>query len=232
LRAIAEVCEQPCPRVEPRVTLGWAAPDGGASPTGYRIVRDGAPLEVDVGTRRSFVDLDVVIGQGYAYQVVALSTEGDSPATEVVEALVPTPPDDAAHLAGVYRVRMTVRSARSIGAAFGIEDPIPGTRASDRWSFESTCGPDEGICSSAWSGLQGEIEPDGRRWIGTVQGLPARCGREGRAPAPIDVDLRAVDVGVREEAWVVTGFRGRASVSFRCPGFPAASATVEVTGTL
>ena len=72
--------------------------------------------------------------------------------------------------------------------------------------------------------------PDGSRWRGTVDGLPARCGREGRAPAPIELDLRAIDLGVVEGGWVVTSFRGTAAVSFRCPGFPPASARVEVTG--
>ncbi len=232
LRAMPETCEEPCERVTPRVTLEWAPPESGASAERYQVLRGGAPLETVDGDQRSFVDRDVTMGQRYSYRVIAQSREGDSPPTAAVDALVPTPPDEAAHLAGVYRVELTVRSARSIGSAFGIENPIPGKRGSDQWSFESTCGDDQGACPSAWSGLEGEIDPSGSRWEGTVQGLPARCGREGSAPAPIDVDLEAIDLGVVDGAWAVTGFRGTARVSFRCPGFPAASATVEVTGAL
>lgn len=231
VRAAAQTCGNPCDRLEPSVTLTWAPPTGGATPTGYRITRDGAPLEAELGgDDLTFIDETVSIGQTYGYQVIAVSGEGMSAPTTAVEAAVPTPPDDAAHLDGVYRVRLTVRSARSIGAAFGIDNPLPGKRGRDRWSFESTCADDDGACPSVWTGLEGAIEPRGSRWRGTVAGLPARCGRDGRVPAPIRLDLTAIDVGVADGAWVVAGFRGSASVAFRCPGFPAASATVAVTG--
>jgi hypothetical protein len=39
-------------------------------------------------------------------------------------------------------------------------------------------------------------------------------------------------VGVIDGSWAVTGFRGSATVSFRCPGFPAASARVDVVGSI
>jgi hypothetical protein len=233
LRATGTTCEPPCEVLEPVVTLTWAPPESGAEASGYRLFRDGTPLEPEVGTTElSYVDDDVTIGETYAYEVVALSGEGDSARTAAVLATVPTPSADAAHLHGIYRVELTVRSARSIGAAFGIDDPLPGARGTDRWSFESTCGAEEGTCPSMWSGLEGTIEPDGSRWQGTVEGLPARCGDQGRAPAPIEVDLEAVDVGVVDGSWAVTGFRGTATVSFRCPGFPAASARVDVTGSM
>lgn len=232
LQATATSCEEPCERYTPIVALDWRPPESGAGVERYRLLRDGAPLETLNGSELSFVDRDVTFGQRYAYQVVAVSGEGESLPTAEVDAVVPTPPDEIARLAGIYRVGLTVRSARSIGAAFGIENPIPGRRGIDRWSFESTCGDDQGGCPSTWSGLEGEIEPQDGRWVGTVEGLPARCGREGSAPAPIDVELDAIDVGAVDDAWVVTGFRGTATVSFRCPGFPAASATVEVTGKL
>ena len=233
LQVVAETCEDPCDEIAPKVTVTWTPPEGGAGPTGYRLLRDGDPLDTELdGSELSFVDETVTIGEKYAYQVIAQSDEGDSAATEAVEARVPTPPADVAHLAGIYRVRLVVRSARSIGSAFGIENPLPGKRSTDRWSFESTCGDDEGSCPSIWSGLEGSIVPRGSSWTGTVEGLPARCGREGRAPAPIEVDLETVDVGVVDTAWVVSTFRGSATVSFQCPGFPPASATVQVTGRL
>jgi hypothetical protein len=232
LEAVAETCDDPCVSIEPTVTLEWAPPESGADPTGFRLLRDGATLDADLsGSELTFVDDSVTMGERYAYQVVALSEEGDSPPTQAVDAPVPTPPDDAAHLDGVYDVSLTVRSARSIGAAFGIDDPLPGKRGTDRWSFAATCGADQGACPSTWTGLDGDITPRGTRWNGTVQGLPARCGRDGRAAAPIELSIRSIDVAVVDGAWVVTGFRGSATVSFRCPGFPAASATVEVTGT-
>ncbi|HWC71109.1 MAG TPA: hypothetical protein VG993_08115, partial [Actinomycetota bacterium] len=233
LRASPTSCDDPCTSVRPQVFLEWAPPESGATATGYRIVRDGTTLASDVGEDDlSFVDETVSIGGTYSYQVVALSDDGVSPPTSPVEAIVPTPPDEAARLHGVYLVKLTVRSARSIGAAFGIENPLPGKRSSDRWSFESTCSDAGGACPSTWSGLEGAIEPIGSRWRGTIDGLPARCGRSGEAPAPIELDLEAIDVGVVDTTWTVMGFRGSAKVSFRCPGFPAASATVEVTGAL
>lgn len=233
LTVTATTCEEPCNRIEPLVTVAWTPPESGAAATGYRLLRDGAPLEPDLdGSTLTFEDGNVTMGQTYEYRVVALSDDGASPPTAAESVFVPTPPDNVAHLDGIYRMQLTVRSARSIGAAFGIENPLPGKRGTDRWSFESMCGAGEGACQSNWSGLDGDIEPDGTGWTGTVEGLPARCGSEGRAPAPIELDLEAVDVGVVDGAWVVTGFRGSARVSFRCPGFPAASATVEVTGSL
>jgi hypothetical protein len=232
LQAVADTCDDPCETLDPRVTLEWAPPESGAEPTGFRLLRDGATLDAQLsGIDLTFVDDSVTMGERFAYQVVALSEEGDSPPTEPVDATVPTPPDDAAHLDGVYDVSLIVRSARSIGAAFGIEDPLPGKRGTDRWSFASTCGAEEGACPSTWTGLDGDITPRGSRWKGRVEGLPARCGRDGRAAAPSDLSIRSVDVAVVDDTWVVTGFRGSATVSFRCPGFPAASATVEVTGT-
>ena len=144
LTATATACEDPCERFTPSVTLEWAPPESGASAEGYRLLRDGAPLEAVDGSERTFVDREVTLGQRYVYQVVAVSGEGDSPPTAEEEAVVPTPPDEMAQLAGIYRVRLTLRSARSIGAAFGIEDPIPGKRGTDRWSFESTCDEDQG----------------------------------------------------------------------------------------
>ena len=226
----ASTCDEPCETLAPRVVVKWPPPVSGADPTDYRVVRDGSLIaEVDAA-RRTYVDETVMMGEVYGYQVVAASGEGDSPSTASVEATVPMPPPEAAHLDGVYRVKLTVRSARSIGSAFGIANPLPGKRGRDRWSFETTCSTDTGACPSTWSGLEGEIVPRGSRWKGTVQGLPARCTGQERAPAPIDVVLEAVDVDLEGSAWTVTGFRGTASVSFRCKGFPPASAKVEVSG--
>jgi hypothetical protein len=225
------VCGEPCEAIAPSVTLTWTPPEQGATPTGYRVVRDGAELAPTLrADEHSFVDEDVAIGTTYAYEVIATSGDGDSAPSTTVTVSVPTPPDDAARLDGIYEVALTVRSARSIGAAFGIDDPVPGARGTDRWSFESLCEPEEGACPSEWSGLSGEISPDGSRWQGTIEGLPAKCGGQGRAPAPIEVDLRATDVGAVEGRWIVTGFEGTTRVSFRCPGFPPASATIEATG--
>jgi hypothetical protein len=232
LRATGESCGSPCETIAGAIRLAWTPPESGAEATGYRVMRDDVALDAVGGSTLSFVDDEVTIDGSYEYRVVALSEEGESPPTAPVTASVPVPPEGAAHLHGVYRVELSVRRARSIGAAFGIDDPLPGKRGRDRWSFESSCGPDEGACPSTWSGLEGDIDPRRGRWTGTIDGLPARCGRDGRAPAPIELDLRAVDVGVVDDAWIVTGFRGTATVAFRCPGFPTASATVEVTGSI
>lgn len=229
----AQTCGEPCTSIEPLVTVSWTPPEAGADPTGYRLLRDGEPLEASIDSSTlTFVDRAVTIGENHEYQVVALSTEGDSAATEAVEAWVPTPPEDTARLHGVYRVNLEVRTATAIGSAFGIQNPLPGKRGKDEWSFVSTCSDVETACSSTWSSLDGEIAPDGDSWTGRVEGRPARCGPNRRAPAPIEIDFTSLDAAPVDGAWVVSGFHGTATVSFRCPGFPAASATVEVTGHL
>lgn len=230
LAAEGATCDDPCLRLEPRVTLGWTPSESGAAPTGYRVLRDDAPVAEVSADATTFIDEAVVPGETYRYQVAAVTDRGESLPTEAAEATIPMPPDEAAHLDGIYRVRLRVRSARSIGSAFGIANPLPGKRGRDRWSFESSCGDDEIPCRSTWSGLEGEIVPSGSRWTGRVQGLPARCRGSDDAKAPIDVDFEAIDVGLMGSTWSVIGFRGTASVSFRCPGFPRASATVEVSG--
>ena len=40
------------------------------------------------------------------------------------------------------------------------------------------------------------------------------------------------DVDVIDTDWTVTGFEGLVKVSFRCPGFPRATATLDVSGSL
>jgi hypothetical protein len=231
--AEASTCGEPCRTLAPSVTLDWPTPISGSDPTGYLVLRDGSQIEAIGSSERTYTDTTVTMGSTHEYQVVAVSEDGNSVPTVSVEATVPMPPPGAAHLHGVYRVRLTVRSARSIGSAFGIKSPMPGKRRRDRWSFESTCEQDVGICSSSWLGLEGEIAPRGTLWRGTVDGLPARCDGRERAPAPIDLKLKSQDAILLEgSAWTVTRFRGKASVTFRCKGFPRASATVSVTGRL
>lgn len=231
LQAEAAFCDTPCEIIAPRVSLAWTPPESGAAPTGYRIVRDGVALEPSLGADElRFVDESVTMGVAYAYTIVASSSEGDSAATSALEVPVPTPPEEAAHLDGVYDVRLTVKEARSIGAAFGIENPVAGKQSSDQWSFTSPCITDVEPCASTWSSLEGDIEPQGSEWSGEVDGRDARCGGDGRAPAPIEIYLEAMDVEVVDGAWVVSSFAGRATVSFHCPGFPPATATVGVSG--
>ncbi len=182
------------------------------------------------GDELRFVDESVTMGATHTYAVVATSSEGDSAATSALDVSVPTPPEEAAHLDGVYNVQLTVRVARSIGAAFGIENPVAGKHGSDQWSFTSGCVDDVESCPSTWSSLRGPIELQGSTWSGKVQGRPARCGDDGRARAPIEIDLDVSDVGVVDGSWVVSGFTGSATVSFTCPGFPPALATVGVVG--
>ncbi|MGH2540036.1 MAG: hypothetical protein ACRDGK_05915, partial [Actinomycetota bacterium] len=33
-------CDEPCPTLEPRVTLRWTPPESGVAPTGYQVLRD------------------------------------------------------------------------------------------------------------------------------------------------------------------------------------------------
>jgi hypothetical protein len=231
LQAEALFCEEPCDLVAPSVSLSWTPPESGAAPTGYRIVRDGVALEPSLGgDELRFVDETVTMGKTYAYAVVASSAEGDSAATSALSVTVPTPREDVAHLDGIYDVQLTVLEARSIGSAFGIDNPAPSKRKSDQWAFTSGCTNEVRQCPSQWSSLTGAIELEGSHWTGEVEGRAARCGDEGRADAPIDIDLEVIDVGVVDGAWVVSEFVGTATVSFRCPGFRLASATVDVRG--
>lgn len=233
VQAEAQTCDEVCELIQPVVTVSWTPPETGADPTGYRVIRDGEPLEavIDASTL-TYADPEVTIGDAHEYQVVALSTEGDSAATEAVQVEVPTPPAESARLDGVYKVMLEVQAATAIGSAFAIDNPLPGKRGTDEWAFVSTCGDEEVACPSNWSSLEGAIVPNGDSWTGTVAGRRARCGPDRRAPAPIDIDFTTAEVDVVDAAWVVSGFHGTATVSFRCQGFPAASATVEVTGRL
>ena len=219
------------PQAQPRVTLGWTTSESGAAPTGYRVLRDDAPVAEVGADATTFIDEAVVPGETYRYQVAAVTDQGR------------VAPDrggggddaDASRRGSASRRHLPRQAARTLGTIdrFRVRHREPAAGQARPGSLvvriELRRRRDR-PCRSTWSGLEGEIVPSGSRWTGRVQGLPARCRGSDDAKAPIEVDFEAVDVGLMGSTWSVIGFRGTASVSFRCPGFPRASATVEVSG--
>ena len=229
-------CATPCRRPQAAITVRWTAPADGDRPTGYTLVRDGLPVTTvdpegtEAGTT-SVTDRDVTFGQRYAYQVVALSTQGSSPPSATASAAVPTPPIGAAQLRGEYAVELSVKHALAVSSMLGIEAPKPGRTFTDRWTFEASCPTPDAACSARWEGLDGRLVSDGRSWTGTVAGPEARCGGGTTVEAPTRFELMSTDAEGEADEWVVRRFEGSVTVSFHCPGFLTSTGAVEVTGT-
>lgn len=228
-------CSGSCRRLDASITLRWSAPAGGSDPTGYRIERDGLAMSPEnVATAgadaTAFVDRDVTFGDAYEYRVVALSTVGSSAASAAVTVRLPRPPTTSAQLTGEYIVHLTVRDARALSSALGIDQPAPGDTDTDRWTFEPMCSPPMSACPVRWEGLDGHLVADGRSWSGTVTGPDARCGGGTNVAAPTRFDLMALRAGPDANAWVVRSFEGKVSISFHCPGFLISRGSVDVRG--
>lgn len=233
VRAVASICPRTCRTISPRVTVVWEPPDSGAPVTGYRVLKDGsivvAASNLDP-TTRSFTDRNISLGDQHVYQVVALGEAGDSPPSTPSVATQPSPQLTVSQLDGIYQVRLTVDRARALGEFLNIEDPVPGRRGEDVWTFDSTCSGARTGCASLWEGQPGRIQPHGVTWTGTVWGPPARCGSTRTVRAPIRFELRVLTASVDDSRWAARSFRGRVSVSFRCPGFPPSAGTIDVVG--
>jgi hypothetical protein len=232
-RATATTCGDPCTEIQPRVEVTWTAPSDGGEVTGYRVQRDGEPLPgadaLDPATH-VLIDGSVELGRTYTYRIIAFGEEGSSPPSSEVTAEIGLPANDLAQLDGVYDVHLKVRSARSLAAMLGIDQPVPGTRDTDEWTFESTCSPSDTACPTTWEGQGGVLRPDGRRWRGSISGPDARCGGGTRVSAPIAFDLRTLEAAVEGAIWRVRSFTGTVSIRFVCPGFGTSTGTLEVTG--
>jgi len=130
-RAAATTCGAPCTEIRPRVQVTWTAPSDGGEVTGYRVQRDGEPLPgadaLDPATL-VLVDDSVDLGRTYTYRVIAIGEEGSSPPSLAATAEIGLPAAGLAQLDGVYDVRLKVRSARSLAAMLGIDQPVPGKR--------------------------------------------------------------------------------------------------------
>jgi hypothetical protein len=229
----AITCGDPCTEIRPRVELTWTAPADGGEVTGYRVQRDGHTLPgadaIDPATH-VLVDDTVDLGQAYTYRVIAFGEAGDSPTSPEVTTEAGFPPMEVAQLDGIYDVRLKVRSARSLGAMLGIEQPVPGKRDTDQWTFDSTCSPQGAACPTTWEGQDGVLRPDGSRWRGSISGPDAQCGGGTKAAAPIAFDLRTVEAAAQGPIWRVRSFTGVVSIRFVCPGFGPSTGSLEVTG--
>jgi hypothetical protein len=233
LAVAALTCAPPrCDRIVSTVTLRWNAPTD-RSITGFRVVRDGAPMHEGAGLpveTTGFVDRDVTAGERHDYVVVAVGPDGNSPPSGGVGTLVPLPPLRAAQFRGIYDVNLVVRHATNLASLSGIPSPVPGEHRASTWGFQPLCEADEGACPTGWTGRSGTLRPRGAVWSGRVFGPEARCADGRREPSPIDVRLEVRDAAMIAGAWSVIGFAGVYFVGFRCPGFLASHGTVDVTG--
>lgn len=227
-------CSGQCRQLDPSITLRWSEPPDGGEPTGYRIERDGVTMSgpgEETTATTTFVDRDVTFGRRYEYSVVALGSGGPSLPSPMIAVRLPRPPTTSAQLTGVYTVHLTVREARALSSALGIEDPTPGDTATDRWTFEPVCATPSSACPTRWEGLDGHLVATGRSWVGTVMGPEARCGISTKVAAPTRFDLRVMDARGDSDAWVVQSFEGSVSISFHCPGFLISNGSLDVRGT-
>jgi hypothetical protein len=233
LVADAVTCPPPaCPNMESSVTLRWAPPSTGARATGYRVVRDGAPLpdaEALAPTATSLIDHAVTFGRSYAYRVVALGSMGVSAPADV-SVTTPLPAPEAAQLGGVYDVSLVVVHASNLRSFGGISHARPGVRADAVWGFTPTCPSTSVACPATWQADRGTVTPEPLGWSGTLKGPAAPCPGGGSRPAPIRLRLRASRPTAADGAWVVGGFTGRYTVTFRCPGAPPSRGVLDVTG--
>jgi hypothetical protein len=232
-RAVATTCGDPCTEIQPHVEVTWTAPIDGGEVTGYRVHRDGELLPgagaIDPASL-SLIDDSVDLGRTYTYRIIAFGEEGSSPSSSGALAEIGLPANDLAQLDGVYDVRMKVRAARSLGAMLGIDQPVPGMRDTDQWTFDSTCSPPDVACPTTWEVQEGVLRPDEGRWRGSISGPEARCGGGTKVPAPIAFDLRTVDAAAEGATWRVRSFTGMVSIRFVCPGFRPSTGTLDVTG--
>ena len=163
-RAAATTCGDPCTEIRPRVEVTWTAPTDGGEVTGYRVERDGELLPgagaIDPASL-VLIDDGVELGRTYTYRVIAFGEEGSSLPSSEATAEIGLPAAGLAQLDGVYDVRLKVRSARSLAAMLGIDQPVPGKRGTDQWTFDSTCSPQDAACPTTWEALDGVLRPDG-----------------------------------------------------------------------
>jgi hypothetical protein len=232
-RAAATTCGDPCTEIRPRVEVTWTAPSDGGEVTGYRVQRDGEPLpgaDALDPTILVLIDDSVDLGRTYDYRVIAIGEEGSSPPSSEATAEVGLPAAGLAQLDGVYDVRLKVRSARSLAAMLGIDQPVAGKRGTDRWTFDSMCSPHDVACPTTWEAQDGVLRPEERHWRGSIAGPDARCGGGTKVPAPIAFDLRTIDAAAEGSTWRVRSFTGSISIRFACPGFGPSTGTLGVTG--
>ena len=233
VRARATTCAPPrCKTVGATVELAWQPPSGGGSIDGYVVIRDGSEVtqagEVGPG-ETSWVDESATPSLEYTYQVVTVGPGGRSDPSEDVRVKLPKPPLSAARFEGFFNVHLVVTRATFLGQLEGIEDPKPGDKKTDTWSFLATCRRGRGECPTEW-GFGGTLRPRGTIYTGTFQGpSPSNCGGGDHAPEHITMRLR-VTMAAMDGEWKVSRFEGDYTVSFACSSF-ASIGTFHVTGT-
>ena len=109
------------------VQIAWSAPasNGGSALTGYRLYRDGTPVDVALGaTTTAHLDEAVVNGQTYGYEVAAVNAVGEGPrspsASATPEAAFTCCPPN-----GLADVPASLDGAVDWGVWFGVTPPFP-----------------------------------------------------------------------------------------------------------
>lgn len=226
VEASASLCvPDECRQITSSVTLRWSPPVAGGEVTGYVVRREGVELEQLGASARTFTDPDVVMGQRYGYEVLAIGEEGRGrPAT--AEAVVPVPAVEHAHFAGSYDVRLVFRRIGLLSRFEGVSNPAVGDRAFQDWDLLSVCPPLEGACDVALFGY--ELTQRGRSFSGTLPS-EAVCGDE-HLTSKQTVTIRVTKTAVFGHALIATAFTGVSEVDFRCGG-ENVHAVAAVSGT-
>jgi fibronectin type III domain protein len=226
LVATAGVCAAPdCERIEATVTLSWSSPGGDVD--GFQILRSQRVL-VNVGPDVTVYEIDGLrIEHSYVFGVRAVRA-GETGRLRTARVRTPTPPLEEAQLTGSYRVRETVRSATNLAVVEGIDNPRPGSRVVNTWTFEALCEEQAGACPTTWFSF-GPLENTATRYDGTFRSRPADCGG-GRTPTTTTMHLVASTGTALDGRWRVDRFRGTMRVRFGCPGGGPSVGVLRVEG--
>jgi fibronectin type 3 domain-containing protein len=109
-----------------QVSLSWSTPDsnGGSSITNYRIYRrmngGTSSLLVTIGTNTLFTDFDVLNGNLYEYNITAINSAGESPASVLVSATprtIPNAPQNPTCIFGDRQIQLNWDAPSTNGGA-------------------------------------------------------------------------------------------------------------------
>jgi hypothetical protein len=237
LKAGATTCAPPkCKKIISTVTLTWSAPSTSSPVTSYRIYRDGNSMsDVLKAETTTFDDTGVLLGEHYSYEVLANSAVGESKKSGSASVIIPKPPLVQAQLSDTYSVTIKVTNASFLSEVEGIKDPKPGDTKRESWSFEATCGPDDGACPAKWFSHSPAITPHGLMYRGTIRDKGARCrlgNSVDRPPVYRSFHLIVTGAKIVGADWIVDQFKGTYTVSFSCSGGVASRATFSVKGAI
>ena len=152
-------CETPCETIEPRVTVDVDTARGRRRPTGYRLLRDGAPLDAALDA------LELTFVDDACHDGRALRLSGHRPERRRRLAAHRAGRGDAADpTRRAPRTSMGCTTCRSRCARHDRSERRSASRTRSPANAAPTGGrsrrpaaPDEGACPSKWTGLEGDI---------------------------------------------------------------------------